>query len=377
MSDAARARIGFACVWDQPNPQATWSYTPWNLRAAMRRHADVVDVGVEIPAWAQVGLKALHARRRGGRLVTTWQQSRATDALFARIVRRAAGTCDAVLEIGDVAALDRPYFLYQDFSFDTLLRSVASDGVELPLGLTRSDLMRRRERQRGVYAGAAGVFAMSHWFARSLVELSGLPPEKVHVLHPGRSAAAIGSDSQPPVREAPRRRLLIVGADLVRKGGPLVLAALAVLRRDVDPGITLTVAGPPEWPLPGPVPDGVAFLGALPRADIVGLYDSHDLFVMPSRLEGFGIVFIEALARGLPCVGRDAYAMSEIIEPGTSGALTTGDDPNELADVIARVLVDDSLYAKCRERAPEVSTWFSWDRAGRQAVELIERHLGT
>jgi glycosyltransferase involved in cell wall biosynthesis len=367
-------RIGFACVWDQPNPQATWSFTPWNLRAAMRSVTDVPDVGVSIPRQAQMALKALHTRRRGGRMVTTWRQSSLTDAYIERAVNGAVAKadCDAVFEIGDLASLQRPFFLYQDLSFDALLAVRESAGVPLPLNLTPSDLRRRRERQLTVYAKAAGVFAMSHWFARTLVELTGLPEKKVHVLHPGRSAVATRSDSAPlPVREGPRRRLLMVGQLFLQKGGQQVLGALEILRRDVDPDITLTVAGPPQWPLPGEIPAGVEYLGRRPREEIGPLYDSHDLFVMPSRLDGFGIVFTEALSRGMPCIGRDAFAMPEIIEPGVTGALITGDDPADLAAVIAGALADDSLYAKCRAKAPEIAAHFTWERAGRQVVDTI------
>jgi len=74
-----------------------------------------------------------------------------------------------------------------------------------------------------------------------------------------------------PERAAPRRRLLFVGRvnhdfDFYAKGGDLVLATLALLRRDHDPRITLTVAGPENWPVPGSPPDGVPFLGSLPLA---------------------------------------------------------------------------------------------------------------
>jgi len=340
----------------------------------MRGYADVVDAGVSVPARVQLALKALHARRRGGKLVTTWRQSRLTDAYLHRVIRRRAGAsgAQAVLQIGDLAILDRPYFLYQDFSFDALLQAHDEGRAAFPFGLTRSHLLRRRDRQRRVYERAAGVFAMSRWFARHLVDVSGLPPERVHVLHPGRSAVA---DGPLPERRAPRRRLLMVATGFLGKGGDLVLAALALLRREVDPAITLTVVGPRVWPLPGGPPDGVDFLGPRPRDEVAALYDRHDLFVLPSRLEGFGIVLAEAVARGLPCIARDAYAMPEVVEPGVTGSLLTGDDPAELAGLIASALADDSLYAKCRSRAGELAAWFSWDRAGRQAVDVIGSYL--
>lgn len=377
-------RIGFACLWDRTNPAGTWSYTPWLLRAAMRRHAEVPDVGVRVPAARELALRLAHARWRGGRPITTWHQSRVTDAYCRRVVARAAAAaeCDAVLEIQDVAPLDRPFFLYQDLSFDALLECLDRSGPLPPglavAGLPPSLLRRRRDRQRSVYERAAGVIAMSRWLATSLVEVSGLPPEKVHVVNPGRSAVDAGGPgaSPPPRRDPPRRRLLLVGKGFIGKGGDLAVAALAILRRRVDPAITLTVVGPREWPLPGAVPDGVDFLGVRPRAEVARLYDTHDLLVVPSRLEGFGIVFAEALARGLPCIGRDAFAMPELIEPGTNGALTTGDDPAALAATIAQVLADDALYQRCRSGAEAAAAHYTWDRAAREVVEVVTRALG-
>jgi glycosyltransferase involved in cell wall biosynthesis len=377
-------RIGFACLWDTDRA-STWSYTPANLRAGMRHHTDVLDVGVEVPTLTRTALRAMHPRWRAGRLATSWQHSRVTDAYCRRDLERRAGTahCDAVLEIQDLAALSLPFFVYQDLSYDALLEDEANAAL---LTISRRAMRRRRERQSRVYERAAGVLAMSRWFARSLVDRTGVPRHKVHVVQPGLSAgrerSAVAVDRCPP-----RTRLLFVGKDFFRKGGDVVLAATTILRREVDPRITLTVAGPPAWPLPGEPPPGVFFLGSRPPGEVTRLYDSHDLFVMPSRLEPFGIVFAEAVARGLPCVGRDAYAMPEVIKPGVNGVLVGGEDVDPrsanavagaaatLATAIAGALADDDLYRNCHESAAAAAAWFSWERAGREAVTAITSTL--
>jgi glycosyltransferase involved in cell wall biosynthesis len=388
---SARPRIGYACLWDEI-PERTWSYSAWNLRAGMRLAGDVVDVGVQIPSMPRTILKAIHTRPRGGRLTTNWAYSRLTDAYSARVLHRelalarAAGGCDAVFTVQDLAALPVPFYTYQDVSYDALIAARAdTDGLADLLTLTPTTVTRRRERQLAIYERATGVIAMSRWFARTLVDQTGLPPGKVHVVHPGFSAgrALHGDDGANcmtgrtsaqvgiPERVPPRRRLLFVGNDFYRKGGDLVVAALAILRREHDSQITLTVVGPKVWPQPGDPPDGVRFLGSLHSREVARLYDSHDLFVMPSRMEPFGVVFAEAIARGLPCVARDAYAMPEIVIPGVSGALVTGDDVGDLAAVIADSLADDGLYTTCYERAPDAAAYFSWERAGREVVDVI------
>ena len=207
MSDGAAARIGFACLWDA-HQASTWSYTPSNLRAGMRRHTDVaevVDVGVEVPPLTRTALRALHPRWRHGRFVTTWQHSRLTDAYCRRDLERmvAEAGCDAVLEIQDLAALAAPFFIYQDLSYDALLAD--ADGTDAALlSISRRTMRRRRERQLEVYERAAGVLAMSNWFARSLVERTGLPANKVHVVQPGLSAGT--SSARAATRSWPPRR---------------------------------------------------------------------------------------------------------------------------------------------------------------------------
>jgi glycosyltransferase involved in cell wall biosynthesis len=273
-----------------------------------------------------------------------------------------------------MAPLEVPYFLYQDASYDVLLHLWESATVRLPhFPMLDLDTIRRRaERQHRIFARATGVLAMSAWYARTLTEWSGVPAEKVHVVHPGMNAVV---RSRPRSRPAPRRRLLLVGKDFHTKGGDLVVAALARLRHDLDPQITLTVAGPRRWPLPGSVPDGVRFLGRLPAAEIGALYDSHDLLVMPSRFEAFGIAFVEALASGLPCIGRRAFAMPDLITPRRNGDLVENDDPDELAACIARTLADDDLYLRCQAEAAGVAAHFTWERAAADALAAVESSL--
>jgi glycosyltransferase involved in cell wall biosynthesis len=373
-------RIGFACAWD-PQPAPTWSYTPWHLRGELRSRADVVDIGVSYPKSVRLPLKALHARRVDGHWVSMWKHSGLARAYAQRVLRggERATACDVVLQIQDLAALSTPYLVLQDMSYDVLLDELDTRGrlVHFP-SLSRSDAQRSRDRQRAIYAGAAGILAMSHWFADHLVAVSGVPAQRVHVVHPGASAAVdtsdrTTSDGQWAVTDRPRRKLLFVGKDFVTKAGEQVIAALALLRADVDPAITLTVVGPKEWPLPGGPPAGVDFLGRLPIDQVRPLYAEHDLFVMPSRFEGFGIALVEALSHGLPCVARDAYAMPEIVRPGDNGDLVTGDDPAELATMIAELLADDTVYRRTAQQAAAVRRHYSWSRAADDIVAIARK----
>jgi glycosyltransferase involved in cell wall biosynthesis len=302
-----------------------------------------------------------------------WKHSRVARGYATRTLRHAelAMPCDVAVQIQDLTTLRTPYLVFQDLSYDVLLDEMDSHGqlVHFP-SMSRSDAQRLSERQRRIYQDAAGVLAMSQWFADHLVRVSGVPAERVHVVHPGASATAT-SDSVRPPRDQ-RRRLLLVGKDFATKAGDLVLEALALLRADVDPAITLTVVGPKEWPLPGEPPPGVRFLGRLPIDQVRRLYAEHDLFVMPSRFEGFGIALVEALSHGLPAIARQAFAMPEIVRPGDNGDLVTDDDPAALAAIVTRLLADDALYARVAEQAPGVRSHYSWSRAADDVIAVAE-----
>lgn len=376
MSAVPNGGLGFACNWD-PAPQRTWSGTAWYLWQALSQVTDCPDVGVHLPHFGRRALQGVTRRRRNGSWVSTWEHTHVwQEFLQARVQRnvRAAG-CASVLEIQDIAIVDRPFFIYQDFSYDILAAQLEEQelGVrEFFRTLDEGTLTRRRERQRAIYQQASGVIAMSQWFATSLIEDSGLPPGKVFVAYPGATSV---SDLSLPlvvgVRPNPRRRLLFLGTSFRVKGGETVLRALELVRAE-DSRFRLTVAGPRTWPLDGSPPDGVDFIGAVPRSGVAALLDNHDLLVMPSRLEGFGIVFVEALARGLPCIGRNAYAMPEIIEDGVTGALVDSDTPEVLAETILRTLKDDSIFEEVARRAPAVAEKFSWSTTAQTILEVVQ-----
>src|SRR6478735_3531551 len=148
-----------------------------------------------MPVPLRYGLRAASLRRRSGRWVTPWEHLPLWERASAtHIGRRAAREgCDAVLEIQDLGAIDTPYFVYQDLSYDVLLELLdqGSDGLRRYFPhLDRDAVLRRRDRQLHVYERAAGVLTMSHFLARHLVETTALDRAKVHAVPPGATASA-------------------------------------------------------------------------------------------------------------------------------------------------------------------------------------------
>lgn len=91
------------------------------------------------------------------------------------------------------------------------------------------------------------------------------------------------------------------------------------------------------------VSDHIHFLPFIAHNELPNAYDHCDVFAMPSRGEGFGLVFIEAMARGKPVIGGAHGGTPEIIDDGINGYLVPYADVAKLADRLKRLLADDTL----------------------------------
>ncbi len=150
------------------------------------------------------------------------------------------------------------------------------------------------------------------------------------------------------------------------KGFAVLFDALHGLRR-ACPRVTLEIVGEGDaredleaYAARRGVADALIFHGGLSDESLARRYADADVFVMPSEREGFGLVFTEAMARGLPCVGVAAGAVPEVIENGVSGLLVPPGDGDALADAL-RTLVENPrlrmrLGAAARHRFEEEFT---------------------
>lgn len=103
----------------------------------------------------------------------------------------------------------------------------------------------------------------------------------------------------------------------------------------------------------------VRWLGTIPQASLAREYQNCDVFCLPSVQEGFGIVFLEAMAAAKPVVAADAAAVPEVVPDGIAGLLAEPESDQALADRILRLHADPALRAALGE-------------AGRRAVERYD-----
>lgn len=99
-----------------------------------------------------------------------------------------------------------------------------------------------------------------------------------------------------------------------------------------------------------PARERIELLGFVPEADLAALYRRAWLFAMPSRGEGFGIAYIEAMRHGLAVIGSVHDAAREINVHGDTGYNVDLDDPSSLAELVARLLRDPQALRQLGER---------------------------
>jgi teichuronic acid biosynthesis glycosyltransferase TuaC len=161
-----------------------------------------------------------------------------------------------------------------------------------------------------------------------------------------------------PEPEAPT--ILCVGNLIPIKGHDTLIRAVAELKIEF-PRIILNVIG--DGPLLTQlraltvelsISDRIRFLGRLPRQTVADAMRQCTLFALPSRYEGLGCVYLEAMSCGKPAIGCRGQGIGDIIQHGRSGFLVGPDNPKELALAVAMLLRDQGLRERIGETARHI-----------------------
>ena len=259
--------------------------------------------------------------------------------------RAAARTRLAALPIGPPIVID-------GLAFGALPEAAAALGathslvalvhhpLALETGLSAAASASLRASERTALACARHVIATSTTTARLLAADYDVPSERLSVVEPGTERVATG-----PRRVESVIALLSVGAVVPRKGYDVLVAALARLKhlpwrlviagdcgRSVDTFRRL-VADIAALGLS----DRVQLAGTVTAEELASLYAAADLFVLPSRFEGYGMAYAEAIAHGVPVIGTNAGAIPETV-PADAGVLVPPDDVDILAATLQRLM---------------------------------------
>jgi glycosyltransferase involved in cell wall biosynthesis len=224
-----------------------------------------------------------------------------------------------------------------------------------------------RARERETLAAAAAVVTTSEWSRRRVGELYALPAERVHVAEPGVDAASISPGS------AGGDSLLCVASVTPDKGHDVLLDGLTTVS-DLpcrcecvgslvrDPGHADCVR---RLARTAGLAERVRFPGPRTGPELGRAYAAADLLVLPSRAETYGMVVIEALARGLPVLATEVGGVTEALghaEDGTRpGLLIPPGDPAALGAALRAWLENAALRERlrgaARERRAQLRPW--------------------
>lgn len=226
---------------------------------------------------------------------------------------------------------------------------------------------------RRAFRRARSVLAVSD-FTRREMRAAGIDQPRVHVVRNGADAERFFPQQ---VERAPGRLLLTVGSVTARKGQAQVVRALPHL----PPDVTYHMAGPPRE---GEritalahalgVADRIVLHGVVPRAELPGLVNACDLFVLasqrtPDDVEGFGIAVLEAALCRKPAVVTAGSGLEEAVQHGVTGLVVPPGDPAALAAAIRDLLADDERRLSMGEAARMAAR--TWDQVVDEVAAVL------
>ena len=169
-----------------------------------------------------------------------------------------------------------------------------------------------------------------------------------------------------------------VGNLLEQKRFHVTIRAFAAIReRHGEASLTIIGQGPERDALTAlcrelGVKDSVRFLGQVPNETVLAEMAKAQFFCMPSVREGFGIVYLEAMASGCVTIGTEGEGIADLIVSGENGFLVPPDDPEAIVRVVEGCLRDPADTAAVSERGRQDAMALTWEANARQYLPLFQ-----
>ncbi|MGQ0537436.1 MAG: glycosyltransferase family 4 protein [Gemmatimonadaceae bacterium] len=272
----------------------------------------------------------------------------------------------------------------------TTVHDVFSTKLPALLSL-RQRLVLTRHLERAAIKRSAHVIADSESTRRDVMELFGLPAERITVVPLGIDHAAfrpvVDEGSLAAIRNVygcGDRFVLYVGSLYSRKVGRLLEAFASAVQLARDPECQLVlVGGRPEASARAlslgeqvralQLKNRVIITGTVPAGHIPVLMSAATAFAYVSFYEGFGLPPLEAMACGAPVVASNVSSIPEVV--GDGGWLVSPHDADEIAWALGTLLTDADRRAELRKRALRQAARFSWERTIQSTLETYRRVL--
>jgi glycosyltransferase involved in cell wall biosynthesis len=337
-----------------------------NMREFACRQPDVAPVWLPISFEVSGTTRLVPVLRSNWSLRGSWRARQALsqvrtrlDAVFFHTQVMSLMSIGLMRSVPSVISLDAT-----PINYDTLGESYghrpAGDGL---LDRQKFELNRR------AFQAAAGLVTWSSWARASLVDDYGVDPARVRVVPPGANPKFfdIGRARESAPRRPGRVRLLFVGGDFRRKGGPELLEALGGPLADTCELHVVT-----EHQLP-PRPNVIVHRGLKPNsAALLALFAEADIFVLPTHADCLGVALVEAAAAGLPTITTDDGAQTETQQPGSSGLLVPRGSVRDLHMAAHALARDPARRQRMGRAAFELAnTRFNAERNNRDVLDFM------
>lgn len=348
---------------------------PIYLRDALVCHGHrikVIDANSCLFSKIQILLKSVHPNQRrwshrramlGTYSVAGWNRN---TKLNGSLLDRVRSPKDKILQIGGLYAPHPKSAVMEFYLFFTYTMKLAfKDGYSrwVPEQGEREGFVALEQR---LYSEAKHIFVASDFVRRHLIAEYSIQADHITVVSMGVDDFFVRNmRMQLPL--SPTKKCLFVGYTFDLKGGPDVLKAFSIARKSM-PELELVIIGPHYSKEMDQ--EGVLYIGAVTdREELLEYYRGADLFLLPSRCDSFGFVFLEAMTQGLICVGSSMNAMPEIIADSETGYIVEPGDYERIAEVIIAFYRHPEARIQMGHRARErVLERFTWPRV----VEAIE-----
>src|SRR5262249_3117283 len=125
--------------------------------------------------------------------------------------------------------------------------------------------------------------------------------------------------------------------------------------------------------IPAKLSNRIYFLGFKQPAELPLIFAAADIFVLPSRHDGWGVVVNEALGAGLPMIVSDRVGACDLVEDGAKGLITCAGDVEELADALLQLGLSQEMRRSFAAASTERATKWDLDEGVRRWIELYDR----
>ncbi len=245
-----------------------------------------------------------------------------------------------------------------------------------------------------VLGGAARIFAVSNFTKNEMEKLFGIPADRIEVVYNAIDERFLHGHASAADRQLIVQRyqvtypfLLYAGRISPHKNVVRMIEAFSALKTQLEkdgelPDLKLIIIGDDLSGNPdlrrtvvrSGVHNDVRFLGFVPIEVLRIFYDMAKIFVFPSLYEGFGLPPLEAMAHGTPVVASNVSSLPEVV--GNAAVLVNPENVFEIMRALHRVLVDQSLRDRMKERSYQQAAKFSWEKSVLRILDVY-RQLGT